>query len=234
MQEQTMQDLDNEKVQNFLKAAGYAEMRRDIKESRESVSDVRASMIGDSYVNSHYGLSLNKPLGWLFPSVEMLFRAYAAIELPDSDEELAELVKEGMFLPLVCMSDRDPNATDGFVQSIDINVEKIDEAGDMWEVARDSFSTIQEMVGELALEDGWNKVEVSGLPAVAFSWRHMVSSDEYPDPFEVRTRSWVVQREPNIFVIRANDSPMLGLNVDMDEFMASLIIRPPEDACRND
>ncbi len=228
-----MQDLENEKIQNFLKAASYAEMRRDIKEAREAVSDVRASIVGDSYVNSYYGLSLNKPLGWLFPSVEMLFKAYAAIELPDSDEELAELVNEGLFLPLVCMSDRDPTSTDGLVQNIDINVENIDEAGDMWEVAQDSFSTMQEMVGELALEDGWRKVEVSGLPAVAFSWRYMMSSDEYLEPFEVRTRSWVVQREPNIFVIRANDSPMLGLNVDMDQFMTRLIIRPPDHACSN-
>ncbi|MDH3401592.1 MAG: hypothetical protein OEM03_11585 [Chromatiales bacterium] len=228
-----MLDLENEKIQNFLKAASYAEMRRDIKEAREAASDVRASIVGDSYVNSYYGLSLNKPLGWLFPSVEMLFKAYAAIELPDSDEELAELVNEGLFLPLVCMSDRDPTSTDGLVQNIDINVENIDEAGDMWEVAQDSFSTIQEMVGELALEDGWRKVEVSGLPAVAFSWRYMMSSDEYLEPFEVRTRSWVVQREPNIFVIRANDSPMLGLNVDMDQFMTRLIIRPPDHACSN-
>ncbi len=228
-----MQDLENEKIQNFLKAASYAEMRRDIKEAREAVSDVRASIVGDSYVNSYYGLSLNKPLGWLFPSVEMLFKAYAAIELPDSDEELAELVNEGLFLPLVCMSDRDPTSTDGLVQNIDINVENIDEAGDMWEVAQDSFSTMQEMVGELALEDGWSKVEVSGLPAVAFSWRHMMSSDDYLEPFEVRTRSWVVQREPNIFVIRANDSPMLGLNVDMGQFMTRLIICPPDHACSN-
>ena len=57
--------------------------------------------------------------------------------------------------------------------------------------------------------------------------------EEYLEPFEVRTRSWVVQREPNIFVIRANDSPMLGLNVGMDQFMTRLIIRPPDHACSN-
>jgi hypothetical protein len=221
-----MKEIDNGKLDKFLRQVALHEVREAIRSQGHDPGDIRHQIYGDSYVNRYHGIAFNKPVGWIFPGKDALARACQGIHLDESDPELAQAVHDGLGFPLACMSDRAPDAQGIVVQNIDISIHTIQEVGDMWSVAIDAIDSARQLLSDVWLVGDIRKTLVCELPAVAYTMRCVTGSEDMPEPVAYRTRSWVVERDGDIIVIRANDLPESGKEIDMEDFMRSLVIRP--------